>query len=83
MMLTDEPKTIYLKDYKPFPYEIGHCDLSFDIRDEKTIVTNKLELKRQSQDPNEIYLNGFSTLYFYFAVKFTSSLSCFKESTIL
>ena len=28
-MRTDTPKTIYLKDYRPSPYQIEHVDLLF------------------------------------------------------
>jgi aminopeptidase N len=38
-MKTETPKTIYLKDYKPYPYAVKSIDLNFDLGDGKTIVT--------------------------------------------
>lgn len=56
-MRTEEPKTIYLKDYKPYPYEITHADLNFDIRDGETIVKSELNFKLGG-DKEDVYLNG-------------------------
>ncbi|MAM35395.1 MAG: aminopeptidase N [Micavibrio sp.] len=57
-MRTDQPQTIHLKDYAPYPYNVGHCKLDFKIYDDKTIVKNRLELKRHSEDSQEIRLDG-------------------------
>ncbi|RLA72250.1 MAG: aminopeptidase N [Epsilonproteobacteria bacterium] len=40
----NEPKTIYLSDYQPPAYHITHCELTFDIFDDKTVVTNEMKI---------------------------------------
>lgn len=55
-MRTDLPKTIYLKDYKPFPFEIENLDLDFDLHDTHTIVTAKAAYKRKSA--GDLFLYG-------------------------
>jgi aminopeptidase N len=55
-MRTETPKTIYLKDYKPYPYTIEHIDLDFDLRPEGTIVTASTQFKRQQKE--KLFLNG-------------------------
>lgn len=37
-MKIDQPVAIYRKDYRPFPYEIGKLDLTFQLFDDKTTV---------------------------------------------
>ncbi len=41
-------KTIYLKDYQPPQFFIESVELNFDLQQELTIVTNKMQLKRPS-----------------------------------
>lgn len=62
-MKTDTPKTIYLKDYKPTPFQVEHVDLEFDIYETHTLVASKLRIKRRSQLPQksnleDLVLNG-------------------------
>jgi len=57
-MRTDTPKTIYLKDYKPYPFEIKHVNLDFNIQDGETIVTAKSQFKRLSTNAKEIFMYG-------------------------
>jgi aminopeptidase N len=58
-MSNDTPKTIYLKDYSPYPFEIGSLDLNFDIHDGYTIVTAKSLIKRKAgQDGAELFFYG-------------------------
>lgn len=57
-MKTDAPKTIYLKDYKPYPFQIVSIDLNFDLRDGETIVTAKSRFRRTDPSAQEIFLNG-------------------------
>ena len=59
-MRTETPKTIYLKDYKPYPYDITTTDLHFDIHDGKTTVTSILNIIRKpNADKDEpLILNG-------------------------
>ena len=57
-MRTDTPKTIYLKDYTPYPFTIQSLDLNFDIHDGHTIVTAKSRFERTNTDAKEVFLNG-------------------------
>ncbi len=57
-MRTDTPKTIYLKDYKLYPFEIEHLDLDFDIRDGHTIVTATSQYQRTNPAAKDIFLYG-------------------------
>ncbi len=56
-MRTDTPKTIYLKNYKPFPYDIQSLDLEFDIHDGETFVTAISKLKRKNNAADLVF-NG-------------------------
>ncbi len=51
-----EPKTIYLADYAPAPFEIITCELSFEITELSTRVTNTMQLRAQADEP--LMLNG-------------------------
>ncbi|MDH5722551.1 MAG: aminopeptidase N [Alphaproteobacteria bacterium] len=58
-MRTDTPKTIYLKDYKPYPYEIESLNLDFDIHDGETFVTAITKYKRKNPSSAEdLFLYG-------------------------
>ncbi len=57
-MRTDTPKTIFLKDYTPYPFEIESFELNFDIHDGYTIVTAKSQINRVNKSSGEIILNG-------------------------
>ena len=57
-MKTDTPKTIYLKDYKPYPFKVHNLDLNFDIHDGYTIVTAKSQFERVDPAAQEVFLNG-------------------------
>ncbi|MCB1563402.1 MAG: aminopeptidase N [Alphaproteobacteria bacterium] len=57
-MKTDSPKTIYLKDYKPYPYALEHVDLSFDIHEGYTIVHAKMDFTAPDHCREDIFLNG-------------------------
>lgn len=57
-MKTDTPKTIYLKDYKPYPFEIESIDLNFDIQDGYTDVTAATRVRIKDDKAKEIFLNG-------------------------
>ena len=52
-MRTDTPKTIYLKDYKPFPFEIESLNLDFDIHDGETFVTAITKYKKKDPATKE------------------------------
>lgn len=55
-MKTETPQTIYLKDYKPYPYEVETLDLNFDIHDGETFVTSTVRYKRKEAE--DLYLYG-------------------------
>ena len=61
-MKTDTPKTIYLKDYTPYPFDITAIDLHFDIHDGETTVTSTLNIARKLDAPEgtPLTLNGES-----------------------
>jgi aminopeptidase N len=52
------PQTIYLKDYTPYPYDVGEVSLSFDLRDERTLVTCETRWARKGDMPCPLVLNG-------------------------
>lgn len=57
-MRTDTPQTIYLKDYKPYPFEIKSLNLNFDIHDGYTIVTAQLQVSPHGDVSQNMFLNG-------------------------
>jgi len=57
-MRTGTPKTIYLKDYKPYPFEIEKLELKFEIFDGYTIVTATSQFKRINPAAKDVFLNG-------------------------
>lgn len=53
------PKTIYLKDYTPAPYRVGHVDLSFVLFEDKTIVKSEVQYIRSADAISvDLVLNG-------------------------
>jgi len=53
------PKTIYLKDYTPAPYKVGHVNLTFELFEDKTVVTSEVQyIKNASGISNDLLLNG-------------------------
>lgn len=57
-MRTDTPKTIYLKDYKPYPYAIDVLHLNFDIHDGATTVTATARVTRKDKGEKDMFLYG-------------------------
>ncbi len=57
-MRTDTPKTIYLKDYKPYPFAIESLGLHFDIYDGHTFVTAVSKVRRLDKSAKQMVLNG-------------------------
>jgi aminopeptidase N len=45
-MLTSDPKTVFLKDYRPPAFLVSQVDLDVDIRDDYTLVTAGLTIYR-------------------------------------
>lgn len=57
-MRTDTPKTIYLKDYKPYPFKIHSMKMNFDIYEGHTIVTATARYERLNSEAKDVFLNG-------------------------
>ncbi|MAI62264.1 MAG: aminopeptidase N [Micavibrio sp. TMED27] len=57
-MKTDTPKTIYLRDYKPYPFKIHTLNMNFDLHDDHTIVTATADYERLNDAAKDIFLNG-------------------------
>ncbi len=55
-MKTDTPKTTYLKDYTPYPYDVLGIGLMFDIRPGLTTVKAVTRFRRKGKEP--LVLNG-------------------------
>ncbi|HOO49730.1 MAG TPA: aminopeptidase N, partial [Alphaproteobacteria bacterium] len=57
-MRTDTPKTIYLKDYKPYPYKIEAIELNFDIHDGYCVVKSVMQVSTPDHCREDMFLNG-------------------------
>jgi aminopeptidase N len=57
-MKTETPKTVYLKDYKPLSWRVGHIDLDFDIREGETLVRAKTQIVLDDQGREDLFFNG-------------------------
>ncbi len=53
-----QPKAIYLKDYKPFPFKVHNLYLNFDIHDGYTVVTSRALYERTNNSTSDIFLHG-------------------------
>jgi aminopeptidase N len=49
-------KTIYRKDYQPFPFKVLSIDLSFDLYEDHTQVTSRMQFERSHA--GNLHLNG-------------------------
>lgn len=59
--LSNEPKTIFLKDYQAPAYLIDEIDLHFDLNDDFTIVKSLMRVRRSRLSPDktrQLVLNG-------------------------
>jgi aminopeptidase N len=52
------PKSIYLKDYQPPRYKVGHIDLTFRIFDERTEVHARAEYTKNHDGDEPLVLDG-------------------------
>ncbi|MCB5184289.1 aminopeptidase N [Methylobacillus gramineus] len=53
------PQTIYLKDYKPAPYQASHVNLTFELFENKTIVKSEvLYIQNPASVSKQLILNG-------------------------
>lgn len=57
-MRTDTPQTIYLKDYKPYPYSISDVDMNFDIHEGYTMVRTRMRFHAPDHCREDVFLNG-------------------------
>ena len=58
-MRTEDPKTIYLKDYRPYPFEIKHLDLTFQIFEGYSDVTAVTRFMRKAEENGiSLFLHG-------------------------
>ena len=57
-MRTDTPKTIYLKDYRPSPFQINHVDLLFDLHEGESFVTSELMMEMADGCKEDLFLHG-------------------------
>lgn len=53
-----EPKTIYLKDYRPSPFQIENINLVIDIHENETLVDSELRMTKGVQEHLNLELNG-------------------------
>lgn len=51
--MSEHPKTHYLKDYQPTPYQIGSIHLHIDLHEEKTQVNTVLKIQRRAGAPEQ------------------------------
>lgn len=57
--VVDTPKTIYLKDYQPAPYQASHINLSFELFEDRTIVCSEvLYVQNPHSSSRDLILNG-------------------------
>ncbi len=52
------PKTIHLKDYRPFGFHIDDVHLTFKLADRATRVISKMSVRPNSDFPGEFFLHG-------------------------
>lgn len=57
-MEANQPKTIYLKDYKPSDFNIDSIDLVVDIFDSHTIIQSTLKIIKTIKEKSNLELNG-------------------------
>lgn len=56
-MKTDSPKTVYLKDYQPFGWQVEQIDLSFSLFEDHTLVHAQTRFRREG-GKGPLFLNG-------------------------
>jgi len=55
---TTKPATIYLKDYQPPTFLISDVQLTFELGEERTLVSSALEIRRNTPGARQVRLNG-------------------------
>ena len=48
----------YLSDYQVSNFSITNVDLTFELADTTTLVTNKMTIKRDNQNAKQLVLDG-------------------------
>ncbi|BBN60012.1 aminopeptidase N [Hydrogenovibrio marinus] len=56
-MSIQQPKEIFLKDYRPLDFEIESVDLTFELDPSETLVTNRMKFVRKT-DQSQLKLDG-------------------------
>ena len=56
--MAEANKITYLKDYKQPDYWVTHVDLTFDLREGETLVSAKLQVKKNGSHQNPLVLDG-------------------------
>lgn len=51
-------KEIFLKDYQPPRFLIDHVELDFDIQAQKTLVSSRLQIRRNGEHKDDLILDG-------------------------
>lgn len=54
----NQPETIYLKDYTPFPFDLSEVEMTFDIHHGYTMVTTEFTVESKSGRSESIQLHG-------------------------
>ncbi|MEE4187937.1 MAG: aminopeptidase N [Roseobacter sp.] len=52
------PKTIYLRDYAPFGFDVEKVELTFDLHPNKTRVKSRIRFIPKTADATELFLHG-------------------------
>jgi len=60
-------KTVYLADYRPWPFRLDHVSLHLDIHDGHTLVTAELSLQPRP-GAQELVLNGVDLVLEHLAI---------------
>jgi aminopeptidase N len=56
-MNTNSPCTVYLKDYRPFGWQVDHIDLSFSLFEDRAVVHAQTRFRREGGGET-LFLNG-------------------------
>ncbi|WP_227271469.1 aminopeptidase N [Roseobacter weihaiensis] len=52
------PKTIYLNEYEPFPYDVEKVELTFDLHPTKTRVKSRIAFRPKPDRKGDFFLHG-------------------------
>jgi aminopeptidase N len=57
-MRDSSPQTVYLKDYKPFEFDVDAVSLTFDLDPHATRVTSRITFAPKSDSADRLFLHG-------------------------